>query len=512
MSRTPCLLGIDVGSYETKGIITTPQGEVLAQASLGHTIDFPHPGWAEQDAERVWWHDFVTLCRRMLAESQIDPAAIAGVGASGTAQCVLPLDGAGRPLRPAILYGIDTRAAQEAAELEQRFGPETVFAHCGHHLLSQDLGPRILWLQRNEPEVFAHTESLLTSSSYLVYRLTGEKVIDIYSAYDSAPMFDIHQYRYLPELTDPLVRMETLPRPAWTAEVVGAVSAAAAGETGLAVGTPVIAGTADAAAEALSVGLSQTGDLMIMYGSSTFFIMKTDRLVVSDCLWGAPFLQEGAYAVAAGMAVGGSLTRWFRDQFGQAELAVEKSGGVNAYAALAEGARRSPPGANGLVALPYFSGERTPFYDPQARGVITGLTLSHTREDVYRALLEAVGYGIRHNLEAMVEAGLTPGRCLAVGGGTRNDLWVQMVSDITGVEQYLPEKNYGACYGDAFLAGMGAGIFRDTSEVAGWVRYREVVRPDRETHQRYAAFYHLYRDLYRQSLPTVHALAAIQNG
>lgn len=502
----PYLLGIDIGTYESKGVITTPGGEVVASAAEGHTISLPRPGWAEHDAEKVWWHDFVTLCRRLLHASGVDAQSIAGVGVSAIAPCLLPLDRRGRPLRRAILYGIDTRAADEVAEVERLLGSDKIFAHSGHTLSAQDLGPRVLWLRKHEPEVWAQTETILTGSSYLVYRLTGERVIDIYTALTSAPMFDIRKATWSEEMAAPIVSLEKLPRLAWSCDVVGQVTAAAARETGLAAGTPVVAGTADAGAEALSAGLSQVGDLMIMYGSSTFFILKTDRQVFARHLWGTQYLQAGVYVVAGGMATGGSLTRWFRDLFAPEEMKTESAGGPNAYAALAELAAGAPLGANGLVMLPYFAGERSPIYDPHARGLIAGLTLAHTRADLYRALLEAVGYGIRHNVEALGDLGSSPRRCLAVGGGTRNLFWLQVTSDIAGIEQYIPDQHYGACYGDAFLAGVGAGFFDDIAQVAEWISYRQIVRPDVEAHRRYQPFYEIYRQLYLDTAETTHRL------
>ncbi len=212
------------------------------------------------------------------------------------------------------------------------------------------------------------------------------------------------------------------------------------------------------------------------------------------------------------MSTAGSLTRWFRDHFAPQELAAEASGGANAYAALAELAATAPPGSNGLVLLPYFAGERTPLNDPEARGMVAGLTLTHTRADLYRAILESVGYGIRHNIEAMGEAGVPPRRLLAVGGGTQNRLWLQIVSDIVGVEQHIPGQHYGAAYGDAFLGGLGAGLFTNTTQVADWITYDRPVRPDPEAQRVYEAYYQLYLQLYRDSAPTIHQLARLAAG
>ena len=507
--ETSYLLGIDVGTYESKGVIVTTSGEVLASAAVGHELLMPRPGWVEHDAEGVWWNDFVTLCRRLLEKSGVDPKQIVGVGVSAIAPCVLPVDSAGRPLRPAILYGIDTRASEEVAELERALGRDAIFAHCALHLSSQAAGPKILWLRRHEPDVWARTETILTGSGYIVFKLTGERTIDVYTATAYAPLLDVHARAWSVEMSRPITPLDKLPRLAWSPDVVGHVTREAAGETGLVEGIPVVAGTADAAAEALSAGLALPGDLMVMYGSSTFLIQKTERLVIADKVWGAVFLEEGTYAIAAGMSTGGSLTRWFRDNLAPEERAAEMEGGPNAYAALAQLAAQSPPGANGLIVLPYFSGERSPINDPDARGLIAGLTLSHTRADLYRAILESVGYGIRHSVDAMGEESAPPRRVLAVGGGTKNPLWLQIVSDIVGIEQLIPDQHYGASYGDAFLAGVGIGLFADTTEISTWVGYRQTVRPNADAHRQYEAYYRLYRQIYEDSAPTVHRLARL---
>jgi xylulokinase len=406
------LLGIDIGTYESKGVITTPGGEVIASASVAHSLSLPRLGWVEHDAEQVWWHDCVTLCRQLLRQSQVDSRLVLGVGISAIAPCVLPVDREGRPLRPGILYGVDTRASAEVAELEGELGRDNVFDYSGLHLSSQAAGPKILWLRHYEPDIWARTESILTSSGYLVFKLTGEKVIDAYTATAYAPLFDIHTCAWSSEMARAITSLDKLPRVLWSTAVAGYVTAGAARETGLAVGTPVVAGTADAAAEALSAGLAATGDLMIMYGSSIFFIQKTANLVTTERLWAAVFLEKGSYVVAGGMSTGGSLTRWFRDQLAPQEVAAEAAGGVNAYEALAHLAATAPLGSRGLVILPYFAGERTPIHDPEARGLMAGLTLSHTRAELYRALLESVGYGVRHNLDTMQEMGIP-----------RNEFW-----------------------------------------------------------------------------------------
>ena len=216
--------------------------------------------------------------------------------------------------------------------------------------------------------------------------------------------------------------------------------------------------------------------------------------------------------MAGGTATAGSLTRWFRDAFAPTESEAERSGGTNAYEALAALGASSSPGSRGLMALPYFSGERTPLHDPDAKGMIFGLTLNHTRADVYRALLESVGYSIRHNIEAMAAVGCHADRILAVGGGTRNEAWMQMVSDIAGVAQVIPEQQIGASYGDAFLAGVGVGVFSGTKEIRRWVRPKRTISPESSAHAVYNGYYRLYGELYQETAGTMRALGDLTRG
>lgn len=504
------LLGVDIGTYESKGVLTTKEGKVIASMAVGHELSIPKAGYAEHDADAVWWQDFVKICHGLIQQSESNPVDIAGIGISAIAPCVLPLDQYGVPLRPAILYGIDTRAKKEILELEQILGRQNIFETSGLHLSSQAAGPKIAWIRANEPDIWKKTSLILTGSSYLVYKLTGQPVIDLYTATAYAPMLDINKREWSRENSLPVLPIHKLPQLAWTVEIAGRVKKQAAIETGLAEGTPVIAGTADAAAEAISAGLSEFGDLMIMYGSSIFFIQKTANLVRTERMWSAVFMEDSTYALAAGMSTAGSLTRWFRDQFAQDSLELEQTTGRNAYAILAEQAEASPPGARGLVVLPYFSGERTPIHDPDACGLMIGLNLTHKRQDVYRAILEGVGYGIRHNIEVMREEGVRPTRFLAIGGGTKNHPWLKMISDIVDIEQWVPEQQFGACYGDAFLAGVGVGLFPNTSSIHEWVKPGKLILPNLENHARYDPYYQIYREVYEQTASSMHKLVRLR--
>jgi len=274
------------------------------------------------------------------------------------------------------------------------------------------------------------------------------------------------------------------------------VTEAAAQLTGLPVGIPVAAGTIDAWAEALSVGVREPGDMMLMYGTTMFMVEVQEEAVIHPSLWSTAGVFAGTHTLAAGMATSGALTAWIR-----------RIAGDLPYETLLTEAQQIIPGAEGLVVLPYFAGERTPLFDPQARGIICGLTLRHGRGHIYRALLEATAYGVRHILETMITAGGEIKRLVAVGGGTKGNLWLQIVSDITGLSQQIPEKTIGACYGDAFLAALAAEYIEPD---ANWNPIVSSVQPDAETQEIYTKLYSIYRQLYPATLDLTHQLAEIQ--
>ena len=501
------LLGVDIGTYESKGVITDVAGQVIGSAVSPHTLIIPRQGWAEHDAEAVWWGDFVFITQQLLAETGVPARQIRGVGVSAIAPALLPVDRAGKPLRRGgILYGVDTRAVDEIAYLNETIGPDRIFQRCGNALSAQAYGPKILWLKRHEPDVYRAAHQFVTATTFIVSRLTGQYCIDQVTASTALPLYDIHRQAYTTDLTDEIVALERLPEIVWSDQVVGAVSGEAARLTGLAEGTPVVVGTDDAAAEALSVGVTAPGQMMLMYGSTVFFINILDRTLTDERLWAAPFLFRGTACLMAGMATSGSLTRWFRDQLARDLVAAEEAGLESAYSGLISEARATPPGAEGLLVLPYFSGERTPINDPGARGVIFGLTLAHSRGHLFRATLEGIGYGIRHHYEVMHEIGAAPQEIIAVGGGTRNRLWLQIVSDIMQQPQRVPQVTVGASYGDAFLAGLGAGVLRSPDEIRRWVRYSHTIEPDPTNADRYDEYMQLYLELYRRNKDLMHQL------
>ena len=478
-------LGVDIGTFESKGVLVDGQGHIVAQAARGHEMIVPRPGWAEHRPEQDWWGDFVFLTRALL--KGVDASRVKAVACSAIGPCMLPLDGAGNPVMNGVLYGVDTRAVQEIDSLNKALGEDAVMARCGNALTSQSVGPKILWLKRHHPELWARTEKVVTATTFLTLRLTGECVIDHYTAANFSPLYDIERQDWCPDFGD-ICGREMLPRLMWSGEIAGQVTARAAAETGLVPGTPVTCGTIDAAAEAVSVGVTKPGDMMMMYGSTIFIIEVTDRRLADPRLWHAPWLHPGSHAAMAGLATSGTLTHWFRDQFAR-DLARD-----TAFAKLTEEAMASPPGARGLICLPYFSGERTPIHDAQAKGAFFGLNLTHGRGEMYRAVLEGIAAATRHITDTYAEAGAAPKRVLAVGGGTKNRPWLQATSDMTGLDQVVARVTTGASFGNAWLAARALG---SAARIEDWNPAAEVVRA--VAHPAYARQYPLFRRLYAQT-------------
>ncbi|MCR4281917.1 MAG: FGGY-family carbohydrate kinase [Bauldia sp.] len=482
-------LGIDIGTFESKGVLVDRTGTIVASAARPHKMIVPQPGWAEHRPRQDWWDDFTFISRKLLSDSKVPPSAVAAVGTSAIGPCMVPVDADGEPLMNAVLYGVDTRAAREIADLTEAIGGDVLLDRCGNALTSQSVGPKILWLKRNRPEIFAKASKVLTSTSWLVHKLTGNFVIDHYTAASFSPLYLVDEMGWSTALSSDIIEIDRLPDVAWTTDIAGEVTRKAAEETGLAEGTPVIAGTVDAAAEALSVGVLDPGDMMLMYGSTIFIIMLTGSRVRDARLWYAPWLFPDQHASMSGLATSGTLTHWFRENFAR-ELDPP-----NAMALLAAEAEQSPPGAKGLVVLPYFSGERTPIHDPDAKGVIFGLNLTHTRGDLFRAVLEGIASGTRHIIDTYVEAGQDPRAIFAVGGGTRNRAWAQATSDVSGRTQIVRRTTVGACYGDAFLAALGVGDVR-RGDIAAWNPTASEFVPDAGNADVYDRQYAVFRDIY----------------
>ena len=370
---------------------------------------------------------------------------------------------------------------------------EVIRPRCGSSLSTQAAGPKIAWVAEKEPDLYARARRLYMPSSWLVHQLTGRYVLDHHSASQCTPLYDIAAEEWYSPWVEEICPGLEMPPLRWSNEVAGEVHAHASALTGIPAGTPVVTGTIDAWAEALSVDAHNVGDLMLMYGTTMFLINTVSETVASPTLWGTVGALPATRNLAGGMATSGAITTWLRDLFGDID-----------YPDLVDLAAGSPPGANGLLMLPYFAGERTPVMDPQARGVIAGLSLTHSRGDLYRAAMEATGYAVRHNITTIEASGGEVRRIVAVGGGAQGSLWTQIVSDITGREQIIPTQTIGASYGGALLAAQAIG----EASAAAWNPAREIRSPRQSSE--YEDLYRQYLNLYPCTRDINHALAARQ--
>ena len=498
-------MGIDTGTYETKGVLLDEEGAVVAQASAPHEPETPGPNQFENDAEGVWWRDFCLVSRELLRLAQVPCQEVACLGISVMGPDVVAVDRQCRPLRKAILYGIDSRAVQEIAYLNEYYGRERAMELFGHPICSDDAAAKILWIKNNEPEVHSRAYKFLTGTSYICAKLTGRYVIDQFLAkadfrplYNDSGRIDDEALLYC--------RKDQLAETAPAHAVAGFLTEEAAQATGLAAGTPVNVGTGDSAAESISCGVVQPGNMMIQLGSTMFVYYCSSRRVVNDCIHGGDFVVPGTYKLSAGTNTAGTLTRYLRDNFYPDLVAAEKGGGENAYSAMAKRAGRIPAGSEGLILLPYLAGERSPIQDPEAKGMVFGLTLAHTRDHLLRAGLEGVAFSARQIVDAIDGCQLPVHQIMVVGGGSRNPVWLQILADVLGRPVSTPKVPLGACYGDGLMAMMAAGALGDFQALGRMVAPGERFLPQPENRQLYDRYGKIYADLYRNTRDQMHLL------
>lgn len=491
-------MGIDVGTYESKGVLCDDNLTIVASHSEKHGMENPAPGHFEHDAEAVWWGDFCKISKALMQKAGVKNTDVVAVGASALGADLVAVDHDCVAMRRAILYGIDARATAEIAYLNSIFTPEQVLEFNGRPLCSNDIPPKIMWLKNNEPEVWEKAHKLLTGSSYLTAKLTGAYVIDRFLAFGAfTPLYNPAKGGEIDEEFCRLFcRPDQLAAVRDTTDIAGTVTEKAAAVTGLAEGTPVIVGADDSGAEAISTGVFNLGDMMLQFGSSLYMIGLSDRIVKDRRIWSGGFIIPGACSVQGGTNAAGTLTRWYRDNVFFDKLALEEAGGNSAYALMMEGIDEIPPGSDGLITLPYIAGERTPINDPHARGVLFGLSISHTRRHMYRSALESIGYTVAQHLDIFRENGVEIKRVLAVGGGTKNPYWLQMIADITGTRIDTAGVTVGASFGDAAMAAIGVGDIAGFEELEKYIQPGAVYEPDLEKSALYAPYCKLYRELY----------------
>jgi xylulokinase len=503
------LLGIDVSTTGAKALAIDERGEVIASATEEYPLDTPRPLWSEQNPED-WWQGAQRAIRAVLAAPGVSADAISGIGLTGQMHGLVLLDNEGRVLRPAILWN-DQRTGPQCAEITAWAGGlGKLLELTGNAVLPGFTAPKIVWVRENEPDVYERVAHVLLPKDYIRYRLTGEFATEVSDA-SGTSLFDVGNRRWSAEMAGLLgVPMAWLPRCTESDVVSGQISASAAAATGLRAGTPVVGGGGDQAAQAVGSGIVRPGIISVTSGTSGVVFAHQERYAAEPQgrLHVFCHAAPGAWHAMGVMLSAGGAFRWFRDALGSLEKLAAMETGADPYDLLTQAAARVEPGAEGLLFLPYLTGERCPYPDPNARGAFVGLTLRHSKRHMARAVLEGVSFGLRDSLELIKGLGVPIEQVRASGGGARSPLWRQIQADVFGAELVLINVTEGAAFGAALLAGVGAGVYRDVREaVDACVRVVSSTRPQTEAAAAYEKLYPAYRGLYGALKPTFDALA-----
>ena len=488
------LLGIDIGTTSTGGILIDAEGRTLATASRPAALLSPHANWAEEDP-LLWWDNVCELVPELLRRSGSAGAAVAAVGVTGMVPAMVLLDREGRLLRRSVQQN-DARALAEIEAMRASFDPQRFLALTGGSVNQQVLAPKLQWLKHHEPEVFARIATVFGSYDYIGYRLTGERAVEHNWALESGLM-DFASGEFTPELVAPAgIDAATLPPIRASQEILGRVTDEAALATGLPAGTPVIAGCADHVASAYVAGASQEGDLVLKFGGAGDILLATGKAVTDPRLFIDYHVVPGLYFSNGCTATSGSLLNWIVREFAASEETKAAEAGMPIHAWLDRLAAETPPGAEGLVLLPYFLGEKTPLQDPYARGTLVGLGLHHHLAHVWRAALEGVIFGFRSHVEVFEELGLSVGRVFACDGGAESDLWLQIAADAIGRPVLRIDRHPGSSLGAAYVAGYGAGLVKGFEGIERYVAAGRLFEPRPAVARLYDRAYANFRDIY----------------
>ena len=497
------LLGIDLSTTGAKALLIDSEGGVVSSATTPLSLSTPHPLWSEQEPGD-WWQATTTSIQRALAEANLSGSAIQAIGLTGQMHGLVLLDERLEVLRPAILWN-DQRCGEQCDEIRARVGPERLIQVTGNDALTGLTAPKILWVEQHEPEIHKRARHVLLPKDYIRYRLTGKLAMD--KADGSGTMlFDLVQRDWSAGILNALnIPPEWLPKTFEGDQITGEITGEAAAATGLQAGTPVVAGGGDQAAQGIGVGAIRPGILAVTLGTSGVVFAATDSPLIEPRGRLHAFchaLPDRWHLMGVMLSAAGSL-QWYRD-------ALAPQAG---FEEIVEEASHVPAGSDGLLFLPYLSGERTPHPDPLARGSWVGLTLRHRRGHLTRAVLEGVAFGLKDIFSLMQGVGLGAIDQVRIsGGGARSTLWRQILADILGVELVTVNTTEGAAYGAALLAGVAAGVWPDTDAACTQtIRVMERVAPEGKNVDCYRRMYEQYQTLYPALRPTLHGLSAIDS-
>lgn len=507
MATQRYVLGLDGGTEGLRVGVFDLEGNPLVFVRNAYPTNFPRPSWAEQNPDD-WWSAAVKGVREALAQLGSDGSDIAAISVGATSSTVVCLDGDGRPLAPAIIW-MDVRAGQEASEIAASGSPSVALS--GMKSASAEWLPaKSLWLKRHKPEIFDNAEWITEYTDYLTWRLSGKKVACLNTAairsyYDSENggwASELYRTIGIPELTEKLAQT-VVPM----GGLVGPLSPSAQKELGLPETVQVVMGGADAFVAQVGLGVVRPGSMALITGSSHLMLLQSSTRVHGEGVWGGypDAVVQGQYTVEGGQTSSGSMVGWFK------RLASSPDTAESFFDDLTPLAEALPPGADGLLVLDHFQGNRTPYVDANSRGAILGLTLRHGPEHIFRAMIESVCFGTENTMRRFTALGHSIDQVVVSGGAVNSPFWLQLHADISGLPLDVTKVAESATLGPALLAAVGAGIYSSIDEAAQAMVHRDYqIEPRAEVHERYKELFEIYESTYAALKPISHQLAAIQ--
>ncbi|MBQ9064596.1 MAG: xylulokinase [Blautia sp.] len=503
--KQPYLLGIDIGTSACKVAVFDREGHVKSAGTGDYAVYYPHPGWAEQDPEE-WWRVICRTVREVIQKGNISPEQIAGVGIDGQSWSAIPVDKEGRVLANTPIW-MDTRSQYICDRLNREIGEERIFETAGNSLQPSYTTAKILWYKENLPEVYGNIYKILQSNSFIAFRLTGEMTQDVSQGY-GLHCFDMKKAVWDDEMCALLgIPREFLPEIVPCDQVIGRVTEEAAALCGLCEGTPVVAGGLDACCGTLGAGVIHPGETQEQGGQAGGMSICLDTYKADPRLILGYHVVPSLWLLQGGTTGGGGVMRWFEHEFADYERSIAAEKGMSSLGQLNVIAEKVPAGSDGLLFLPYMAGERSPVWDPDAKGVFYGLDFSKTKGHMVRACMEGVALALRHNLETAREAGAEADVLCAMGGSANSLLWTQIKSDITGKTIIVPSSDTATTLGAAILAGVGTGMYSGYEEaVALTVHETRRHEPNPENREVYDRAYSKYLKLYESLKELMHSM------
>lgn len=510
------LLGIDFGTGGAKACIIDDQGSVLGYGFREYQILHARPGWSEHDPE-TYWQVTLELIDEVIRESRSNAHDIAGVAISSALPSMVLIDAQGQPVAPAMNL-MDRRATEEVSIIRDMVGEATIEEVTANRIEDHPNLVNLYWYKRNRPEVYARTHKAVTIDGFIVSRLTGRHTLNTSSAVFYGVAFDIRKGTFRDDILDRMgIDPALMPELFDPTDQVGGVTKAAARESGLHQGTPVVAGQVDCNAAWLAGGAVNSGDMQLNLGTSGVLgILHQDPSFLSSenglRVLNIPYTTSPreTFAAVAVTTTGGQALRYLRDTIGDSEVEAARVAHVSPYDLITQQAKDIPAGSEGLIVLPYLMGERSPIWDTSARAVMFGLSLHHCKGHMIRAFLEGVAYALYDSLTVLQRSGLNISYPLIFNeGGSKSEVWRRIITDVFGIPTALLQGRSGAPLGDAILAGVGVGVFDDFSVAKDWATYTDHLEPDSATHALYGEYFQVYKNVYSSLEPNFRELQSL---